>query len=423
MAKKKQLDVEIHSEDLQEIITRPPSWLLAHGTTFILMTVLLIFGLSALIRYPEIVHTGVKFTTSEAPKVVVAQGNATLTKILVPDGAWVERNQEIAYLASTAEQDEVLGLLEQLKAIRTDAANPYSIAAVIPPNSLNLGELQGSYQAFYLAYLNYQAVSKEGIFEKRKKVLMDEVVNVHEQNSRIMESFELRQQELALAEAEYEKFKALAEKKIISPLELQQKEAVLLAKRQTIPQMETSIISNRGNLLSRNREITEIENQMLEERKKFVQAFNSFISDAENWRRQYVLTAPVGGKLVYGSFLQDNSYVKGGEELFYINPNREDYYGEMLIPQANLSKVKVGQDVLVKVKSFPHQEYGYLKGKVAFISDIPIRDSVFRSRVDLVRTDKDSLIRLKPGISADAEIITADLSIMKRIWLNLTKSF
>lgn len=423
MTKERYIREELHSEDLQEIIAKPPSWLLQRGITFVLLTILLILGMSFFIQYPESVHTSMKFTTTNSPKVMINQSNGALTKLLVHDGDLVEKNQEIAYMESTAEHEQVIGLLNDLKELRSNAMTLNDLENIIPPTNLSLGELQGSYQAFYLSYLNYRAINQGGIFQKRKEVLRNEVAYVHEQNSRIMESYELQKRELELAEAEYEKYKLLAEKKIISPLELQQKEAILLSKRQAIPQMETNLISNRSNLLSKNREISEVENEILEEEKKFVQALNSFISEAENWKKQHVFSAPVAGKLIYGGFWQENQYIKAGEELFYINPDKDDYYGETYIPQVNISKVMVGQDVLIKVRSYPHQEYGYLRGKVSYISDIPIKDSVFFSKVALIRSDRDSLIRLKPGILADAEIITDDQSIFHRIWKNLTKSF
>jgi len=161
---------------------------------------------------------------------------------------------------------------------------------------------------------------------------------------------------------------------------------------------------------------------MFEEVKKFYQSLNTFISDAENWKKQYVISSTSKGILIYGDFLQENQLVKMGDVLFYVNANKDDYYGEILIPQVKSSKVKVGQDVLIKVQSYPYQEYGYLRGKINYISDIPIKDSVFFSRVILTRNEQDSVIRLKPGILADADVITEDQSIFKRIWLNLTKS-
>lgn len=413
---------DIHSEDLQDIITKPPSWLLKRGITFILLTILLLLGLSFYIKYPEMVLTEMRFTTTNSPKVIVNPDNGMLVRLLVKDGETVGRNQDIAYLESTASHEDVIDLLEKLRGLQNKRVMLTELEKIIPPNSLSLGELQGDYQLFYLSFLNYRAIQEGGIYQKRKKVLQREVEYVNEQNDRIQQTYELQKKELRLAEAEYEKYVQLAEKKIISPLELQQKEVVLLSKRQAIPNVENSIISNRSNFLSKNREISEVENEMLEEEKKFVQALNSLISEAEEWKKRYVLSATVDGKLVYAGFWQENQYVKAGEELFYINPNRDDYYGETFIPQHQISKIELNQQVLVKVRSYPHQEYGYLKGKVSYISDIPIKDSVFFARVDIEREDRDSLIRLKPGIYADAEIVTTDASIFQRVCVNLTKS-
>lgn len=413
---------DIHSEDLQEIIAKPPSWLLKRGISFILLTILLILGLSFYIKYPEMVRTEMRFSTTNSPKVIINPSNGVLAKLLVKDGATVERNQDIAYLESTAAHEDVIDLLSKLKELANKTTTLTELEQVIPPGSLNLGELQGNYQSFYLSLLNYQAIHEGGIYQKRKKMLQSEVENVDEQNKRIQQTYELQKKQLELAEEEYERYKQLAEKKIISASELQQREAVLLTKRQSIPTIENSIISNRSNLLSKNREISEVENEILEEEKKFVQSLNSLISEAEEWKKRYVLSAAVKGKLVYAGFWQENQYVQLGEELFYINPNRDDFYGETFIAQHHISKIEAHQQVLIKVRSYPHQEYGYLKGRVSYISDIPIKDSVFFARVDLEPMDTNSRIRLKPGIYADAEIITADLSIFRRIWMNLTKS-
>ncbi|MDR2270971.1 MAG: HlyD family secretion protein [Sphingobacterium sp.] len=424
MAKKKSLITEsdLHSADLQEIIAKPPSWLLRRGGTFILLTVLIIGGLSTFIRYPEMVNTSIKFNTADAPKVVSAKVGGNLVKLLAKDGTWITTGTPLAYLESTADHEQVLMLLERLQQLRQNGEQPYNLEKLIAPRDLNLGELQTSYQNFYLTYLNYLSSGDDGIYQKRRSTIHKEIVNAQEQYAKNSQSFELQKQQLELTEREFERYRILADKKVISPAELQEKETLLLAKRQTIPQMENNLISYQNSLLSKTRELTDIENQISEEQKKFIQALNSFISDAENWKRQYVMTSPSNGKLIYGEFLQSNQPVAQGQKLFYINPRNEQYYGEILLPQDASAKVKLGQSVLIKVRGYPYTEYGYLHGNIIYMSDIPIKDSVFFTKVDLIRSKQDSLIRLKPGVLGNAEIITEDKSIFKRIWDNLTKN-
>jgi len=422
MKKLNWLEEDLHSEDLQEIITKPPSWLLKRGISLILGTILLILGLSVFIRFPEIVTSSMKFNSVNAPKIIVSRNNGNLVKLLVMDGDWVKQGTDVAYLESTADHGQVAMLLERLLNLRKVENERYNLESLIDPNKLNLGELQSGYHNFYLAYLNYIAASENGIYQKRKVALEEERANLTRQQEKASQSFRLQQQQLKLAEEEFEKYQFLAQKKIISPSELREKEALLLAKKQTIPQMENTLISYEGNMLSKNRELSDLGNQIDEERKKFKQALNSFISEAETWKRQYILTSPVSGKLIYGSFLQENQQVKIDQPLFYVNPKNEQYYGEMLLPQIISAKVKKGQDVMIKVRSYPYQEYGYLNGRIGYVSDIPIQDSVFFAKVILIRSVRDSSIILKPGIYGDAEIITEDKSIFRRIWDNLTKS-
>jgi multidrug resistance efflux pump len=118
-----------------------------------------------------------------------------------------------------------------------------------------------------LSYLDYKGINKNGIFQKKRSSILNEVSNVNEQSKRIQQTYELQRRELLLAEAEFEKYKFLADKKVISPMELQQKEALLLIKKQSIPQMENTIISNQGSLLTKNRELSELTIRSLKKRK------------------------------------------------------------------------------------------------------------------------------------------------------------
>src|SRR5690606_2236299 len=126
---------------------------------------------------------------------------------------------------------------------------------------------------------------------------------------------------------------------------------------------------------------------------------------------------------IYTLSLHDALPIFGqSEELFYIYSENSNYFGEMHLPQRDFGKIKEGQDVLIKVRSYPYEEYGYIQGKIKTISDIPVRDSIFLSRVEIYRNPQDSLIKLRPGTLADADVITNDQTILYRIWKNVIKS-
>lgn len=415
--------IDVHSEDMQDIIARPPSWLLQRGISFIFLTIVILMAMTAFIRYPELLSAPMTITTAHAPKAVVTRVPGNIAELKVKDGQWIARGMPLAYIESTGNQGQILDLLETLKKIQQSAdSQSTGLKAVTAPTDMELGELQGAYQNFYEAYLNYQAARQEGIYVKKRDILLKEMDNINEQNKRIRDSYTLQKKEIEIGEKEYDKYKVLAEKKVISPMELQKQEALLIAKKQSIPAAENTILNNQAASLARVKELSELDNQISEEKKKFFQAMNSLISEAENWKKQYVLVAPDAGYVIFNGSLQENQFLAAGATAFYIKMNDEQYYGEMQLPQLDFGKIKVGQQVMIKVRGYQYQEYGYLKGRIRTISDIPIKDSLFLSRVAIEREPKDSLIRLRPNILADAEIITDDRSILKRIWLNLTKS-
>lgn len=86
MSKKLLNQDDFHSEELQDIIAKPPSWLLQRGISFVLITILMILGISVFIKYPEMVQAPLKFNTSDAPKVMLSKVNGNLVKILVNEG-------------------------------------------------------------------------------------------------------------------------------------------------------------------------------------------------------------------------------------------------------------------------------------------------------------------------------------------------
>jgi len=135
-----------------------------------------------------------------------------------------------------------------------------------------------------------------------------------------------------------------------------------------------------------------------------------------------VLSASQQGKLSYAGMIQENQVLNASQDVFYIDPGNEAFFGEMTIPQNNMGKIKEGQEVLVKLRSYPFEEYGMIRGRIKYIADVPYKDSVYISKVDFKIANSSDLkkpIHLKQGMMADAEIITEKATILQR----LTRSF
>ena len=129
-------------------------------------------------------------------------------------------------------------------------------------------------------------------------------------------------------------------------------------------------------------------------------------------------------RLGYAGILQENQNVSINQELFIVNPGNTNFFGEVQIPQYNMGKVKLGQRTLIKLRSYPFEEYGIINGKISYITDVALKDSVFIAKIDFGKFEQKNPanpIVLKPGMVADAEIITKESSLLQRFVRNITK--
>lgn len=246
--------------------------------------------------------------------------------------------------------------------------------------------------------------------------------NIRQQRRRAEEAHQLQTTAVELAKQEFDKYKILAARNVISPMELQKQEALLLTKLQGLPQSESIILNNQAASLARSKELAELDNQIEEVKMKFIQSMNSLISETEIWKQQYILTSSSRGRVIYGSVLQEGQHLTQTTEVFYVYSQNSSYFGEMYLPQRDFGKIQIDQEVLIKLRSYPYEEYGFLRGKIKSISAIPVRDSVFLSKVQIIRAPQDSIIELRPGALADADVITDDQTVLYRIWKNVVKS-
>jgi multidrug efflux pump subunit AcrA (membrane-fusion protein) len=413
-----------HSDDMQDIITTVPSWLLRWGITLFFGILVLIVGLAALIRYPDVISAQLKIDSPNSPKPVVSKIPGKLVKLLVTESENVKTGQALAYLESTANHDKVLTLLTNLKGLQQQVLQnkPFNSQLFNEADNIQFGELQSAYQTFFQEYLLYKSSVNDGFLVKKKSYLQKDLSFLGKQQQQLNAEKNIQQKDFDLAADEYGMHKKLAQEKVETPAELRQEESKYLAKKSSLSQTESAIITGDNNYVAKQSEVSELDNQVQEEKAKFLQALNSLISMADDWKSKYILSASQSGKLSFAGIVQENQVLTAGQEVFYVNPGNEQFFGEMAIAQSNMGKVKEGQQVLVKLKSYPFEEYGMIRGKIAYIAEVPYKDSIFMSRVDFKIKNSSDLrkpIHLKQGMMADAEIVTQDATILQR----LTRSF
>jgi HlyD family secretion protein len=138
------------------------------------------------------------------------------------------------------------------------------------------------------------------------------------------------------------------------------------------------------------------------------------------------MTAPVDGTVLQVADRSQGSVLREAETLVTLVPDGADLYVEANVPSRDVSYLKVGDAVRVKLEAYPFQRYGTADGVLEVIGadSTPLDPGdggsplVYRAQVRIT----DPLpglagrgIRLRPGMVASAEITTGKRSIMSYI--------
>ena len=157
--------------------------------------------------------------------------------------------------------------------------------------------------------------------------------------------------------------------------------------------------------------------------------YNILINQILLWKELYLFVAPIDGTLQYLGFWRNNVHINASTEIFSISPIKNQMIGELLIPSQGAGKVKVGQDVNVKLFDYPYNEYGYIRGKVNTISQLTcnVESSDGPIRVYLVtvtfpaglKTNFANQLQLNFESAGTGEVITERRRLIQRLFDNL----
>lgn len=419
--------VVLRSEAVQEIMGYVPHWLVRWGITVFFFVLLIVVAASWLIRYPDVIKTSLRLTSLNAPKSVDARMTGKLIRLFVRENAKVEKDEVLAYLESTAHHGEVLALAAHLDTLAQLLQQPEisPLLTIVPPAYHRLGELQTHYQTFHQAYAQFLSFQAKGFYSAKKQLLEDERTDLIQLEGNLREQRVLYEEDWQIAQKEFGVQQLLAEQQVIATLDLQRERSRLLAKKLPLKQVESALFQNHSAQIAKQTQLLELDQLMREQRSIFMQALNTFRSSLESWKCQYVLTAPVTGRVLFAHVLEEKQTLTANQEVFFVSPPYNQYFGEVLIPQPNLGKVKLGQTVLIRFEGYPFQEFGTVKGAITYLSEIPTKDSAFLAKVALpagLLTDYGRTLTYRNSMQATAEVITDDTRLIEKIFYNFRKA-
>ena len=415
-------NIELRSEEVQEILTKVPHWMIRWGNVLFLSLIIMLLAMSWFIKYPDIITSKAIITTQVPPQKEYAKTTGKLAKIFVKDNQIVAKNQSLAILENTASYQDVFMLqtiTDTLKINNKSFDFPIENMPV-----LFLGEMDTDYAIFENSYLQY-VLNKD--LQPFSNEAMANRVSLSELNTRLENmkaQKELNRAELAFKKKDLERNQILYDKGVISAMEFENKQLDYLQAERNFTMMSASIsqlreaVSNASST-SRSTEINRTKENIIL-LKNVIQSFNQLKTGLKDWELRYLLKSDMAGKISFQKPWVENQTVNHGDLVFAIIPLESSHYiARLETPAQNSGKIKVGQKVNLKLDNYPDTEFGMLSGTVQNISLIPDNDGFYRVDVDLpskLITSYNKEIEFKQEMGGTAEIITEDLRLIERFF-------
>jgi HlyD family secretion protein len=414
--------LEIRSEEVQDILSYIPHWIIRWGVTIIFLAVLLILLASGIIKYPDIISTRITITTHNPPIKVIARSTGNLVEIFVKENDFVTTGTYLATIENPAKLQDIFELRKQLHIFESLIEQPEKMLELGVNKNASLGELQADYSNFLKNLDEYRVFKEDNYHTNKIKAISVQIAFYKDLNQRASEQKQVLAEDLELAKKKYDKDKLLFEKKLISENELDNSTAVYLQKKVVLRNAESTIINNNLQIAEYEKTIMDLKYEQSETNRTLLQSlqesFKRLQSQFANWEQRYILKAPVDGYLSFFRFWSHNQFVNAGDEVMTVVPDTKDIFGKIELPGAGAGKVKIGQTVRIKFDSYPFNEFGAVEGKVARISLIA-RDNVQLINVALangLQTNFNKTLEFKQGMQGQADIVTEELRILERIF-------
>ncbi|RBL91136.1 HlyD family efflux transporter periplasmic adaptor subunit [Chitinophaga flava] len=418
-----------YSDEANEILGRTPGWIVRYGITTICVIITLLLIGCYFIKYPEIVNAGVTIYSASPPVKIVAKTPGNLQHLLVSGDSAASENQVIAIIANPARFEDVETVAGFCKYLDTSRHLLEPLAVLNLHEGYQLGELQDMYVGLL------QAVEQCRYF-LQKNGYPQKLANLRHQRDyqenllvELRKRSELLREQLQLQYARFGSDSSLLIDKVIAPAQYDEARMKYLNQRMATEACYSDILRS-------NAKVEELEQQIFDLNKSFEKEQISVIRDVQmaarkllgsygSWKEKFVLVSPIKGKVVYYNFWKENQFVHAGEGIFMVVPETQQLVVRGGIGISGAGRVKVGQEVLIKLAAYPYEEYGTLSGKIVSRSEVPM-DSTFSLEIKLIhdslQTSLHKVIPLQAQMDGSGEIFTENKNILQRLFEKVYKS-
>ncbi len=417
-----------YSEEAQTILGKTPSWVVRWGITVVFAIFVGILLGCCIIKYPDMVEAPAVITIVNPPADLIAHIEERIDSLCVTNGQIVERGELVAVLHNSADWHDVLRVAGQLDTSKLLPCET-QIAADWLDADYALGELQSVFADYQSRCRDYRHYLATNHIATQKRLLSEQIAKNREYYAKLEQQHTLLNEDLAYRRRSLVRDSMLLSEAVISAADYETTAQSYLSKQNSKAGFEASLTSTELQIIQQEQQHVELsiqqENEIAEYERVIHQSRQQLSAQIAQWRQQYMLEAPVAGRVSLVGYWSEHQEVYAGDKLASILPEcTTEVIGRLQVPSAGFGKVQVGQMVHVKLNGYPYMEFGVLRGVIRSLSAVPEQVQtqngaaiVYYAEVLFPQGMKTSYNRELPMIQhmdGSAEIVTEDLRLIER---------
>lgn len=408
------------SDDMQDIISYKPKWFVRNSNYLLLTMLVFIFAATWFIKFPSVTKASARLVSLKPQLPVISKVNGKLIKLFVNNEDKVQKEQIIAFIESSGNHEEIISLHKWI-VTSLDSLKQSDIGILInteSPKYYHLGEVQTYYQDFQNQLELTKQVYGNGYFQIKKSILQKDLnllskIKISSEHQKV-----LIKNDIYLDSTELIVYEKLAKEKVIAPIELNQYKSKLYNTKQKLEQANAQVSNIDLGKQGKYQELIDISKQITDLKQSFISTLINLKIQVELWLQKYVIKAHEYGRINFYSNISVNEFVNKDQVLFYILPEQTDFYAELYSGQSGFGKIELSQKIILRLEGYPSSDFGFLEGRVSYISSVPNANDSFMIKGELVNglvTNLKRRVYFRNDLVAKADIISEDSRLISKI--------
>lgn len=416
-----------HSEEFTDTINQFPKF---NSTLFyalfaiIGITILLL----SIIKSPEIIIGEAKVTAEKPPIEIIAQNSGKIIIKKFSSHKFLKKDDFLAVIENSANDNEISELKVVLKKYQN---NIFDLKTVNINFAMDykLGEIEEYYLNLLNVLYTLDKAKSVNEYDKKKNVLNQQSSKYFEMLKQRESIKRIKYQDILLLKNKVKEDSILFSKGLIIKTEYEQSNHNYLREKENLKNYEARDIENKSSISDNQQNINLLNFQetvnISDLEMKLINTFQQLTHAINLWESKYVLKVPQDGIVDMMQFVSSYQTIKQGEPVFSVLPNDNKVLAHLVVPPIGAGKIKIGQSVIIKLSTYPYQEFGKLIGNVKSISLIPTQNYYLIS-VDLpqgLKSDTNQTLSFSKNMIGSAEIITSKRSLLSKLFDKIITAF